>query len=83
MSAGAGECHGQTPRHGSPNKTRSSPRWPRPTTVIPSLSARASSKASASDESAAGIKKFGLPNSIVVSDGLRCFRGLTAAGAVT
>jgi hypothetical protein len=75
-----GECHGKTPGRGSPNKT--------PFVAALSLSAEGHPLALRMSvvagfrkrELAAWTQKCLDPDSIVVSDGLACFRGVAAAG---
>ena len=75
-----GECHGQTPGRGSPNKT------PFVAALVKSfdghpLALRLSVvEGFRKRELAAWTEKSIHPDSIVVSDGLGCFRGVAAAG---
>jgi transposase-like protein len=75
-----GECHGQRPGRGSPNKT------PFVAALVKSfdghpLALRLSVvEGFRKRELAAWTEKFIHPDSIVVSDGLGCFRGVAAAG---
>jgi hypothetical protein len=75
-----GECHGQTPGRGSPNKTPfvaavAKNHEGHPITLRLSVLAGLRKR-----ELAAWAEKFIHPDSIVVSDGLACFRGIAAAG---
>ena len=75
-----GECHGQTPGRGSPNKTPfiaalAKSEDGRPMTLRMSVVA-----GFRKTELAAWAQKFLDPNCIVVSDGLGCFRGIAQAG---
>jgi len=66
-----GECHGQTPGRGSPNKTHDGHPVALRMSVVVGFRKR---------ELAAWTGKFIHPNSIVVSDALGCFRGVAATG---
>lgn len=75
-----GECHGQTPGRGSPNKT------PFVAALAKNLDGHPIALRMSVVEGfrkrilAAWTEKFIHPDSIVVSDGLGCFRGVASAG---
>jgi hypothetical protein len=77
---GGGECHGQAPGRGSPNKTPFVAALAKSLDDHP-LALRLNVVAGfRKRELSAWTQKFVHPDSIVVSDGLVCFNGVAAAG---
>jgi hypothetical protein len=75
-----GECHGQTPGRGSPNKTPFVAALAKTHDGHPVALRMSVAEGFRKNELAAWTEKFVHPNSIVVTDGLGCFRGVAAAG---
>jgi transposase-like protein len=75
-----GECHGQTPGRGSPNKTPFVAALAKSFDGHPLALRLSVVEGFRKRELAAWTEKFIHPDSIVVSDGLGCFRGVAAAG---
>lgn len=77
---GGGECHGQTPGRGSPNKTPFLAALAKTHDGRPKALHMNVVESSRKSELTAWAEKFLDPDRILVSDGLGCFRGIAEAG---